>query len=128
MTQPLADRLLELLADPLSRDVLRALLDEPETQGGLVDRIGASQSALSRAIKGLRAVGLVEADGLREALLTPAARDQTLGVLIAADRLAETLLDSEREAQRSASKRTRRAVVRPVTAEPLDVDDPRSPA
>jgi DNA-binding transcriptional ArsR family regulator len=115
MTEPLADRLLAVLGDSAARAVVRGLLHRAQSQTDLVTVLGLAQATVSRAVKILRAVGLIRPqEGGRSPRLTVTAPEETAGVLLAADRLAEELLDREHHAQRERSTATRRAVVKPA--------------
>jgi DNA-binding transcriptional ArsR family regulator len=115
MTEPLADRLLDVLGDPIARRVVRLLLSEQLSQADLVSRLEVAQSSVSRAVKLLHATGLVGpiegGRGPRLAVLAPA---QMISFLLASDRLAEHLLDLDAELQASRSRETRRLAVKPA--------------
>jgi DNA-binding transcriptional ArsR family regulator len=54
-----ANRFLEVLAEPTALRVVRALVEDELTQAALVQKIGISQSIVSRTIKNLRGAGLM---------------------------------------------------------------------
>ena len=58
---------LEVLAEPSRRRILDLLRDGEQPVGALVDALGASQPAVSKHLRTLRAAGLVESrvDGQR---------------------------------------------------------------
>jgi DNA-binding transcriptional ArsR family regulator len=115
MTAPLSDRILDALGEPTARSILRRLLSSAATQAELVDDLGCDQSTVSRTSSLLRSLGLVEVSGSsRSAALVAAHRDELLGALLAADRLAESVIEDmiNRQADRSTS--TRRLAVRPA--------------
>jgi DNA-binding transcriptional ArsR family regulator len=115
MMEPLADRLLDALGDPVARHAIRVLLNREMSQSELVGELGVAQPTLSRAVKLLRNVGLVAAiGGGRAPQLTVTARDAALALLLASDRLAENVLELESRAQREQSDATRRSAVRPA--------------
>lgn len=115
MTDPLADRLLDVLGDATARGVLRCILEKPVTQAELPDVAGCNQSTASRTAGVLRALGLVSDEGGgRSPTLTVDAREELVAVLLAADRLAEAILERQIAAQKAASKRTRRLNMRPA--------------
>lgn len=117
MSASRSEQILEVLGDPLARDVLRCLLSESATQGELVSRLGCAQAGLSRAVKVLRLTGLVTVNGRRNASLELKNRPQLVALLLAADRLAEVSLADDLSAQEAASRDTRGAAIRP-TPEP----------
>jgi anti-sigma factor RsiW len=114
MTDPLADRLLDALGDSTTRAVLRSLLHEPVTQAELPAVTRCNQSTASRTAALLRALGLVgdEDTGGRSPTLRVEAREELVAVLLAADRLAESILERQAAAQRTRSRQTRRLNVR----------------
>jgi DNA-binding transcriptional ArsR family regulator len=118
MTAPRADQLLDALGDATIRDVMRCLLVAPATQADLVrERVG-SQGNLSRVVAVLRALDLLEESGSgRSVLLSIGPRDEAIGLLMAADRLAEATLAAAQAAQESRSTDTRRRAIREATSE-----------
>jgi DNA-binding transcriptional ArsR family regulator len=122
MTTPLADRLLEALGDPTARATLRHLLTRPAKQAQIVTQLQQDdpmlrQSTVSRTLALLRALGAVDVaggGGSRE--WSVRRRDELLAVLLAADRLADGLLEDERERQAERSGETHRLRVRPAQA------------
>jgi DNA-binding transcriptional ArsR family regulator len=118
MTEPLSDRLLDALGDPAARAVLRLLLETERSQAELIDDLGVAQATVSRVVKVLRAVGLVApASGGRRQLLAVTAAHEALAVLLAADRLAERLIEREQRAQRERSHATRRTAIQPASGD-----------
>src|SRR4051812_12599248 len=114
MTAPLADQLLDALGEPTIRAVVRRLLSEPATQAQLIDEIGCNQSTVSRTTMLLRALGLIESSGAgRSATHQARNRDELVAVLLAADRLAETLIEQAGDQQAERSTETRRLAMRP---------------
>lgn len=124
MMVPLADRLLEALGDPTTRGVLRCLLDQSLTQAELPKTTNCNQSTASRTTGVLRALGLVcdENMGGRSPTLQVESREELIAVLLAADRLAEAILERQAVAQRAASKTTRRLNMRPADNESSGTD------
>jgi hypothetical protein len=96
---------------------VRVLLDRELPQKALTTELAVAQSTISRAVASLKSVGLVRAEGLRDAPLYVCCRDEVVGVLLAADRLAEELLASDTAAQKRRSQETRRSAVRAVGKE-----------
>jgi DNA-binding transcriptional ArsR family regulator len=123
MTAPLSDRLLEILGDATHRAILRALADGPQTQAGLLAATGCTQSSVSRATALLRGVGLLseEPGSGRSPLLRLGQHDTVVSVLLAADRLAEALLEADSDRQAERSDRTRRQAIRKTSA-PMESD------
>jgi DNA-binding transcriptional ArsR family regulator len=118
MTEPLSDRLLDTLGDPIARAVVRALLERERSQTDLTEDLGLAQSTVSRIVKVLRAVGLVApTSGARGQSLAVTAHGETVGILLAADRLAEQLIDREQTVQAERSSATRRAAIQPAKRE-----------
>ena len=119
MTEPLADRLLDTLGDPVARNAMRLLLDRNLTQAELLDELGVAQATVSRVVKLLRAVGLVEpVAGGRGQRFTVPVHAEAVGMFLASDRLAERLLDEESRAQRERSHATRRTTVKAANEGP----------
>lgn len=116
----LSDRILEALADPTARAVLRRSLHEESTQTQLAANLAATQSTVSRAIASLRTLGLIgDADGRRRgSLLKVQARDELVALLLAVDRLAEAVLRIECAAQEERSASDRRLAVRDTAEHP----------
>jgi DNA-binding transcriptional ArsR family regulator len=106
-----ANRFLEVLAEPTALQVVRELVEGGLTQAALVEKIGISQSIVSRTIKNLRGAGLIESDTPRGALRIRA-EDECLALLSAADRFAEAVLKDDLDQQGALSTRTRRARIR----------------
>jgi DNA-binding HxlR family transcriptional regulator len=113
MTAAPVDRALEVLGEPTALLIVRALATQPATQGGLVAATGLGQSSVSRALKSLRSVGLVESDTPRGALRLRAP-GETIALMQAANNLAEAVLQADHDEQRALSQRTRRAAIRPA--------------
>jgi DNA-binding transcriptional ArsR family regulator len=115
MTEPLADRILDVLGDPIARGVARLLLSQELSQTDLVARLEVAQASVSRAVKLLRAAGLVApVEGGRGPRLAVVAPTETISVFLAVDRLAEQLLKHEADAQGHRSRETRRLAVKPA--------------
>jgi DNA-binding transcriptional ArsR family regulator len=118
MTEPLSDRLLDMLGDPIAREVLRALLERERSQTDLIEDLGLAQATVSRVVKVLRAAGLVAPTSrARRQLLAVTAHAETVGILLAADRLAEQLIEREQTVQAERSSATRRAAIQPAKRE-----------
>lgn len=97
------------------RAVLRRLLESPGTQADVTADLGCNQSTASRAIGTLRSLALVEDDGAAQPIaFRVSARDEVLAVFLAADRLAEALLQREVVEQKAWSEATRRLAIRPA--------------
>ena len=125
MTEPLADRLLETLGDPVAREVVRSLLLRECSQNELVGELGVAQATASRAIRVLRAVGLVSTTtGRRNEKLRIEADDAVIASLLAIDRLAEKLLEAQTTAQLKRSAATRRLAIRPAEDSPKADTEP----
>ena len=115
MTEPLSDRLLDVLGDATARRVVQELVNRELSQADLVEAVGFSQPAVSRAVRLLRALGLVSGStGSRGEHLRLVGRDELSTVLLATDRLAEALVKVQAAAQAERSRRTRRAVIKPT--------------
>jgi DNA-binding transcriptional ArsR family regulator len=118
MTEPLSDRLLDALGDPVARPVVRLLVEEELPQSDLIEKLGVAQATVSRAVKVLRAVGLVapvdRGRGPRLAVTAPA---EVVTLFLATDRLAEQVLEREEQAQKRRSKETRRLALRPAESQ-----------
>jgi len=115
MTEPLSDRLLDALGDPVARRVVRRLLEGARGQSDLIAELGVGQATVSRAVKLLRAVGLVApTGGGRSPRLRITGHRRAVAVLLAVDRLADELLEEEGRAQGERSDATRRAAVHPT--------------
>jgi DNA-binding MarR family transcriptional regulator len=124
MTAPLADRVLQVLGDGTTRGVLRRLMTAPADQGELASKLSCNQSTASRAIATLRGLGLIEELGRgRSTTLQIVARAELIAVLLAADRLAEVLIEREAEMQADLSAETRRLAVRPADDPPAAEHD-----
>jgi DNA-binding transcriptional ArsR family regulator len=121
-TATLSDRLLAVLGDPTGGDLVRRLAKASATQAELVSAVGCSQPAASRWITELRAAGAVieEPGPGRAVVLRLACRDEVLGLLLAADRLAEAVLTYQSELQAQRSAETRRLAMRPAADERAD--------
>jgi DNA-binding transcriptional ArsR family regulator len=115
MPEPLSDRLFDALGDPVARGVVRLILEEERCQAALLKELDVAQATVSRAVKQLRAVGLIASvtQGRAPALGVPARREAS-ALLMAADRLAEELLALDRKAQAELSQATRRGAIRPM--------------
>jgi DNA-binding transcriptional ArsR family regulator len=106
-----ANRILDVLAEPIALRIIRALTAEDQTQAQLVTRLHLGQSVASRALKLLRAVGLVESDTPRS-VIRLRAEPEVKQLLLAADRLAEALLVVDQVDQKTLTRETRRTVIR----------------
>lgn len=125
MTEPLADRLLEVLSEATVRDIVRRVLARPATQAELKADMGCDQSTVSRTMTLLRMLGLVESSGGgRTAKWVPVHRDELVGLLLAADRLADAVIRQEAEQQAQRSSDTRRLAMRPAREEPGAKQEP----
>jgi DNA-binding transcriptional ArsR family regulator len=102
LSAALANRLFEALGDPVALRVVRELQHEPLTQAELVRRVGAAQSAVSRAAAMLKTLGLTDAPSQRGkiTLRAPASVGQ---LLTAANGLAMDLLAIEARDQAALS-------------------------
>lgn len=115
MTEPLSDRLLEALGDPIARGIVRLLAERELSQAELIKELGVGQSTASRAVKVLRASGLVApAEFGRGVDLAITAGPEALNLLLAADRLAERVLEQEDLAQKDQSLKTRKLAIKPA--------------
>lgn len=110
MTAP-ADRLFTLLGDDTARACVRGLLERPRPQTELALELGITQSVASRVITLLKMAGLVEADGLRGAVLRVRAPEATRQALLALDHLADELLGLDLTAQTQRTHDDRRLLV-----------------
>jgi DNA-binding transcriptional ArsR family regulator len=119
--------LLETIADPAALQIVRALAESEQSQVALVERLDIGQSVVSRSLRTLRSVGVVEAASPRGALRLRSP-DETRAILLAADRLAEALLAEDSLEQRELSNRTRRAVVRRADVDSADAHGTRDGA
>jgi DNA-binding transcriptional ArsR family regulator len=125
MTAPPADRLFEVLGEATVRDILRRVLAGPATQAELKADVGCDQSTVSRTTTLLRALGLIESSGGgRSPKWVPVHRDELVGVLLAADRLADAVIREASEQQAQRSTDTRRLAMRPAEEEPAAEQDP----
>ena len=106
-----ANRILEVLAEPVALRIVRALSAEELTQAQLVARLKLGQSVASRALRLLRVVGLVESDSPRAAIRLRA-ESEVKQILLAADRLAEAIHGLDGSAQEQLAAQTRRTVIR----------------
>jgi len=115
MTEPLSDRLLDALGDPVARSILKTLERADLSQLELIERLELPQATVSRTLKLLRALGLVtQSRPGRGVALSLTVADGTSALFLAADRLAEEVLKGELQAQREESADTRRRIIRPV--------------
>jgi DNA-binding transcriptional ArsR family regulator len=115
MTEALSDRLFETLGDPAAREVLRCLLEGDRSQTEIIAELGLAQPTASRAIRVLRAAGLVTASsGRRRERLRLEAPANVAAVLLATDRLAEEILHAQVSAQHDRSAATRRSAIKPA--------------
>jgi DNA-binding transcriptional ArsR family regulator len=110
-----ADRLLEVLAEPVAIVIIRALAHSERTQAALVEELELGQSVVSRSSKTLRAAGILESDTPRGPLRLRAPEEMRT-LLSAVDRFAEALLANDLARQDVASAQTRRSRIRPATA------------
>jgi DNA-binding transcriptional ArsR family regulator len=106
-----ANRILEVLAEPVALRIVRALSAEDHTQAQLVTRLHLGQSVASRALQLLRVVGLVESDAPRS-VIRLRVESEVKQLLLAADRLAEALLVVDQADQKTLTRETRRTVIR----------------
>ena len=106
-----ANRILEVLAEPVALRIVRALAAEDHTQAQLVTSLQLGQSVASRALKLLRVVGLVESDTPRS-VIRLRVESEVKQLLLAADRLAEALLVVDQADQKTLTRETRRTVIR----------------
>jgi DNA-binding MarR family transcriptional regulator len=114
--EPLADRLLDALGDPIARRTVRLLLNHDLTQAELIGTLGVAQPTVSRVVKLLRAIGLVEPEaGGRGQRFVVASKTEAIALFLATDRLAERLLDEEGRAQRERSRETRLTTIKPAS-------------
>jgi DNA-binding MarR family transcriptional regulator len=98
--------LLDALADDTLSAVVAVLLRGVATQTELQDRTGVDQSGMSRALKHLRALGLVSSGRGRSAEHAIGLRREVFAVLKAADLLARAVNDARDNAQRETAQRT----------------------
>jgi DNA-binding transcriptional ArsR family regulator len=102
LSAALANRLFEALGDPVALRVVRELQHEPLTQAELVRRVGAAQSAVSRAAATLKMLGLTDAPSQRGRITLRASA--SVGQLFAvANGLAMDLLAIEARDQAALS-------------------------
>jgi DNA-binding transcriptional ArsR family regulator len=106
-----ANRILEVLCEPVALQIARALNEDELTQAQLVVQLRLGQSVASRSLKLLRAVGLVESDSPRGALRLRAVAE-VRQLLLVADRLAEAVMAADAHDQQALSSATRRTVIR----------------
>jgi len=106
-----ANRILEVLAEPVALRIVRALAAEDHTQAQLVTRLQLGQSVASRALKLLRVVGLAESDTPRS-VIRLRVESEVKQLLLAADRLAEAILVVDQADQKTLTRETRRTVIR----------------
>ena|ERR1700683_4822026 len=97
-------RLLRLLSDDLTVDVLRLLLEAPSRHRDIAAKLKSTPAAVSRCVGGLEDAGLVRRESLR-APVELIFRDKTQELLLAAGALAAFALE---EQARDASERVRR--------------------
>jgi DNA-binding transcriptional ArsR family regulator len=120
-----ANRILEVLAEPVTLRIIRALSAEDHTQAQLVTRLHLGQSVASRTLKLLRVVGLVESDSPRS-VIRLRMEPEVKQLLLAADRLAEALLVVDQADQKTLTRETRRAVIR-RSADAIPIDRAMEP-
>ena len=116
-----ADRLLEAFGEARVRDIVRRTLAGPATQAQLKADVGCDQSTVSRTTSLLRALGVIEPSGIgRTGTWVPAHRDELVGLLLAADRLADAVIRETSEQQLQRSTDTRRLAMRPAEEQSAD--------
>ena len=108
--------------DDTIRACLRALLKEPASQKQLIERLAATQSAVSRALALLTAAGWVQADGSRGAVHRVRDPQGTRQLLLAADHLADALIRADAQEQDERTREDRRLLMNESGEEPGEGD------
>jgi DNA-binding transcriptional ArsR family regulator len=108
--------LLQVLGDEVADAIVHELLEDDNTQAGLVRRTGYAQSRISRTLERLEACGIVLRTDRRNARLSLVHRDRVSELLRITNVLAEDVLSAELAEQRARSQRTKRAAERPPRA------------
>jgi transcription initiation factor IIE alpha subunit len=109
--------LLEALSDDTLAAVVDVLLRGRATQPDLASKTGLDKSAVSRALRHLRALGVVRSARGRGAKHAIVARAEIFEVLKAGDRLARAVNEAGDAAQREDARRTLRDELRGEAAE-----------
>jgi len=105
--------LLSTLADPIAREIVTHLLDEPQTQKALGAALGVAASTITRRVRTLEDTGLVARDSVRGPcyLTFP---DATRRVLLASAELAASSALHHAELVEADARTLRSAMLRPV--------------
>jgi DNA-binding MarR family transcriptional regulator len=111
--------LLSNLADPVTIEILKLLLERPRAQKHLVAEIGVASSTISRRIGSLEDLGLVRRDGLRAPCYLPLA-DETRRLLAASMDLASKIAADLADRAAADARELSRTILRPVSDTRVD--------